>query len=62
MYLWGVAVLELDSYPEHNKGPDPHTLRWSKDPSHRSLPYAYEPLMIWFFKKRDIKGVGGTTL
>ncbi len=22
MYLWGVAVLELDSHPEHNKGPD----------------------------------------
>ena len=22
MNLWGVAVLELDSYPDHNKGPD----------------------------------------
>ncbi len=25
MYLWGVAVLELDSHPDHNKGPEPHT-------------------------------------
>ncbi len=24
MYLWGVAVLEHDSHPDHNKGPD-HT-------------------------------------
>ncbi len=22
MNLWGVAVLELDSHPDHNKGPD----------------------------------------
>ncbi len=22
MNLWGVAVLELDSHPGHNKGPD----------------------------------------
>ena len=22
MNLWGFAVLELDSYPDHNKGPD----------------------------------------
>ncbi len=22
MFLWGVAVLELNSYPDHNKGPD----------------------------------------
>ncbi len=22
MYLWGVVVLELDSHPEYNKGPD----------------------------------------
>ena len=36
MYLWGVAVLELDSNFDLNKGPDPHTLRWSTDPSHRS--------------------------
>ena len=28
--LWGVSVLELDSHPEHNKGPDPRTLRYSK--------------------------------
>ena len=27
--LWGVSVLELDSHPEHNKGPDPRTLRMS---------------------------------
>ena len=31
MILWGVAVLELDSYPDHNKGPK------TKDPSHGSL-------------------------
>ena len=35
MYLWGVAVLQLDRHPDNNKGPDPHTLRWSTDPSHR---------------------------
>ncbi len=23
MYLWGVAVLELDSHTEHSKGPPP---------------------------------------
>ena len=23
MFLWGVAVLELDSYPDHNKSPKP---------------------------------------
>ena len=22
MNLWGLAVLELDRYPDHNKGPD----------------------------------------
>ncbi len=22
MYLWGVALLELDSHLDHNKGPD----------------------------------------
>ncbi len=22
MNLWGIAVLELDSHPDHNKGPD----------------------------------------
>ncbi len=22
MNLWGVAVLELDCHPDHNKGPD----------------------------------------
>ncbi len=26
MFLWGVKVLELESYPDHNKGPDPRTL------------------------------------
>ena len=26
MFLWDVAVLELDIHPEHNKGPDPRTL------------------------------------
>ncbi len=36
MYLWGVAVLDLDSHPNHNKGLDLRTLRWSKDPSNRS--------------------------
>ena len=36
MHLWGVAVLELDSYSDHNKGLDPSTLPWSKDPSNRS--------------------------
>ena len=38
MYLWGVAILELDSHPDHNKGPDQRTMRSSKehpiDPSH----------------------------
>ena len=24
MLLWGVAVLELDSHPDNNKGPDLH--------------------------------------
>ncbi len=37
MNLWGVAVLELDSQPGHNKGSDPRTLRLSIDQSHRSL-------------------------
>ena len=23
MFLWGVAVLDIDSYTDHNKGPDP---------------------------------------
>ncbi len=36
MYLWGVAVLELDSHPDQKKGPGQRTFRWSKDPSHRS--------------------------
>ena len=26
MFLWGVVVLEIDSHPDHNNGPDPHTL------------------------------------
>ncbi len=34
MNLWGVAVLELDSRPDHNKGPDQRTLHLSKDPSY----------------------------
>ncbi len=25
MSLWGVAVFELDSHPDHNKGPDPRS-------------------------------------
>ncbi len=33
---YGVAVLELESHPVNNKGPDPRTLHWSTDPSHRS--------------------------
>ncbi len=33
MHLGCIAVIELDSYPEHNKGQEPSTLRWSKDPS-----------------------------
>ncbi len=33
MFLQGVAVLELDSHPDNNKGPDPRTLRQSSDPS-----------------------------
>ena len=38
MHLWGVAVLELDSYSDHNnKGPDQRTLRKSKVPFLRSL-------------------------
>ena len=37
MNLWGVAVLELDSHPDHKQqGTRPRTLRLSKDPSHRS--------------------------
>ncbi len=32
-FLWGVAVLELESHPNHKKGPDPRNLRWPKDPS-----------------------------
>ncbi len=36
MYLWGVAVLELDSHPHHNNGPAPRTLRWYTDLSNRS--------------------------
>ncbi len=38
MYLYesmGVAVLELDSHPDHNKEPDDNKCRL--DPSHRSL-------------------------
>ncbi len=36
-YIYGgVVVLELDSHPDHNMGPDPCTLSLSKDPSHRS--------------------------
>ncbi len=26
MFLRGVAVLEFDSHPDHNKGPDPYPL------------------------------------
>ncbi len=37
LHLWVVAVLELDRHPDHNEGPDPRTLRWSTEPSHRSL-------------------------
>ena len=33
MFLWGVAVLELDSHPDQNKGPEPRTLRKSQDQS-----------------------------
>ncbi len=29
MYLLGVAVLELDNHPDHNKGSDPCTLHMS---------------------------------
>ena len=32
MFLWGVAVLELDSHPDHYKGPDTRTLHMCKDP------------------------------
>ena len=28
-FLWGVAVLVLDSHPKHKKGPDPRPLRKS---------------------------------
>ncbi len=36
VYSYGVdAVPELDSHPDFNKGPDPRTLRWSNDVSHR---------------------------
>ena len=31
MFLCGVAVLELDSHPDQNNGPDQRTLRWSTD-------------------------------
>ena len=41
LYLWVVAVLELDSHPDHYKGPDQCTLRLSKDLSHISLFLAY---------------------
>ena len=41
MFLWNVAVNELDSHPDHNKGPHPRTLCHSPkthplhiDPSH----------------------------
>ncbi len=27
LFLWGVAVLQLDSHPDQNKGPEPRTLR-----------------------------------
>ena len=33
MYLWGVAVLELDSHPNHNKRPD-HALAYIQRPTH----------------------------
>ncbi len=32
MFLWGVAVHELDSHPDHYKGPEPRTLCMSLDP------------------------------
>ncbi len=31
MYLWGVAVLELDSNADHNMGPDPKKRRKGKE-------------------------------
>ncbi len=38
MNLLGYAVLELDiNFIDHTKGPDPHTLRLSKDPSQRII-------------------------
>ena len=36
MSLRGVAVLEPEGLHGHKKGPDLRTLRWSKEPSHRS--------------------------
>ena len=29
IFIWGVAKLEPDSYPDNNKGPDQRTLRMS---------------------------------
>ncbi len=39
MNLWGVAELELDSHPEHNKGTDhsPCPCPMSKDPSQKLI-------------------------
>ena len=40
MYVLVVAGLELDSHPDHKKGPDLRTLCWSINPSHKSLNLA----------------------
>ncbi len=44
MNLWGVAVLELDSHPDHNKGPDhaPCACPMIHPIDHRSKPYYIE--------------------
>ncbi len=45
MFLLGVSVLELDIHPDHNNGPDPHTMRMSSDQSiQKSYPYYHMDL------------------
>ena len=64
MNLWGVAVLGLDSHPDHNKGPDQRIMRLSKDPSHRLLILAIlytadNPPKPDLFDCPNNNGVGG---
>ncbi len=42
-FLWGVAVLEPDSHPDNNKGPDPETRAPYSSLKTHPLRHSFQP-------------------